>query len=650
MDVFAKAAQLGIETSYVDAGGTFRAVDPAALEILVGAIPPSPRHPFLNSTFICRGHAPHHIEISDQAALPIVWRATKESEGPSGIVSDRQLTLPELEDGIYSLTVTDAQERHDHVPLLSVPSKAFSGNFDKVWLLAVQLYSVRSQENWGVGDFSDLAALVRWASEAGAAGVGLNPLHVLFDNYPQDCSPYSPNSRLFLNPVYIDVTRAPGFAEEFLTGYLTEIDDARSASFVDYVKILPLKLKVLRLAFATFKKSPADRRHDSFKAFRRERGSLLNRFACFEILRQRHSGPWWDWPKDASRWSEDLHKDVERTDAAELEFIAFVQWCADQQLKACRDLARDLKLPVGLYLDVAVGVKADGFDAWNEQIAISRSLSVGAPPDLLNTAGQNWGLAGFSASGLELTSYVPFRQMLESSMRYSGAIRIDHILGLNRIYVVPNGYRASDGAYIRMPLEALLGLIALESDRHRCVVIGEDLGTVPDGFRDRMEDWNVWTYRVMIFERGHDGSFIAPHHYPTNSLATFNTHDLPSFSGWLSHHDLALKRSLGIDPGESHEARDHAVRMLSQALHHAHLGDLDVYSALGLLARANSRIMSIAIDDLLGVIEQPNIPGTMDEHPNWRRRLPVSMEAWSGHIDLARLRSVLGSRSHAVSG
>jgi 4-alpha-glucanotransferase len=481
----------------------------------------------------------------------------------------------------------------------------------------------------------------------GAAGIGLNPLHALFDDHPQDCSPYSPNSRLFFNPVYIDVTRVPCFPGNFVAEQAAAIEEARAAPFVDYARILPLKLEALRLAFSAFQNAATAEQRKKFDDFRARSEPQLTRFACFEVLRRRHSGPWWNWPDHATRWSDGLYQELRRTDGFELEFVTFVQWCADEQLHACRDLAGELHLPVGLYLDVAVGVKADGFDAWNEQVAISRSLSVGAPPDLLNTAGQDWGLAGFSAPGLELTLYEPFRQVLAVAMRYSGAIRIDHILGLNRIYVVPNGFAASDGAYIRMPLEALFGLIALESDRHRCVVIGEDLGTVPEGFRDRMEDWNIWTYRVMIFQREHDGAFTAPEHYPVNSLATFNTHDLPSFAGWQSHHDLGLKHSLGIDPGESREAREHATHMLSHALHHARFNDSSFYSILGLLSRANSRILSVAIEDLLGVVDQPNIPGTINEHPNWRRRLPISIEDWGGHVDVPRLRSVLGSRELA---
>src|SRR5207342_856735 len=246
--------------------------------------------------------------------------------------------------------------------------------------------------------------------------------------------------------------------------------------------------------------------------------------------------------------------------------VEFVQWISDRQLGDAPDLARKLAMKVGLYLDVAVGVQADGFDAWNEQVAISRHLGVGAPPDPLNTAGQSWGLAGFNATGLEQKSFEPYREMLRASMRYAGAIRLDHVLGLKRLYLVPHGFAADNGVYVQMPFEALLAATAQESMKHRCVVIGEDLGTVPEGFREKMADWGIWSYQVMMFERDDDVRFRGTDHYASNALVTFNTHDLSSYAGWRSFSDLKLKRSLGIDPGESDDARWHALAMLDEVL------------------------------------------------------------------------------------
>jgi 4-alpha-glucanotransferase len=263
---------------------------------------------------------------------------------------------------------------------------------------------------------------------------------------------------------------------------------------------------------------------------------------------------------------------------------------------------------------------------------------------LLNTAGQDWGLAGFNATGLQAQSFVPFSDMLAASMRHAGAVRLDHVLGLNRLYLVPSGYGAGEGTYVQMPFASLLAVVALESARHQCIAIGEDLGTVPHGFREQLSDWGLWSYRVMMFERANDGSFYSIDNYPQNALVTFNTHDLSTFTGWRSAHDIGVKQAIGIDPGETHESRAHAVYQLEQALHHAQAGAADVFGVLNFLSRTRSRLLAIGIEDLLGVVDQPNVPGTIDQHPNWRRRLPQPLETWAEQIDTARLRTSLPDR------
>jgi 4-alpha-glucanotransferase len=545
--------------------------------------------------------------------------------------------------------LTDASSVTEEAPLIVAPPRAFDGDFDRCWLLAVQLYGIRSARNWGIGDFTDLEGLLDLASQLGADGVGLNPLHALFDDRPADCSPYSPNSRLFLNPLYIDVEKLP----EVRAGAFAENSDTivrlRQSDIVDYAAVAELKWRGLRSAFEVFKTNPSTERLAAFSKFRNERGAMLSRFACFEVLRHKFNRPWWEWPAewqqpDDAR-SAALHAGP---DSAEIEFVKFVQWSADQQLQSCRDRAARLGMKVGLYLDVAVGVQSDGFDAWKEQSAISRHLSVGAPPDALNTAGQNWGLAGFNAAGLEIQSFEPYREMLRASMRHAGAIRLDHVLGLKRLYLVPHGFAADNGVYVQMPFEALLAATAQESVAHRCVVIGEDLGTVPEGFREQMAEWGIWSYQVMMFERDDHGSFRGVDHYASNALVTFNTHDLSTYAGWRCFSDLALKRSLGIDPGESDEARWHALAMLTDVLRHHAVDGHDLYAVAGFLARTKSRLLAISLEDLLGVIDQPNIPGTVDEHPNWRRRLPLAIDEIASAIDVPALRAATGERRRAA--
>jgi 4-alpha-glucanotransferase len=620
----------------------------AALEIILKALPvAAPRH-FLDRPVVLRSGLPSRTGFREGVTFPVRWKIVAglkvTAQGETG---DRAITWPvDLPVGSYRLHLTDASLLSEEAPLIVAPPRAFGGDFDRCWILAVQLYGVRSSRNWGMGDFSDLEGLIELAADLGAGGVGLNPLHALFDDRPADCSPYSPNSRLFLNPLYVDVEKLAEFSPSSFAESSDAIARLRESKFVDYVAVAELKWRALRSAFAAFKAGPKSKRQAGFAKFRKERGSLLSRFACFEVLRHKFKTPWWEWPDE---WQ---HPDDGRCaklragpDAAEIEFVEFVQWAADQQLQSCRDLATRLGLKVGLYLDVAVGVQSDGFDAWNEQVAISRHLAVGAPPDSLNTAGQNWGLAGFNAAGLEVQSFEPFRDMLAASMRHAGAIRLDHVLGLMRLYLVPHGFSARNGVYVQMPFEALLAVTAQESVARRCVVIGEDLGTVPEGFRERLADWGIWSYLVMMFERDERGMFRGIDHYAANALVTFNTHDLSTYAGWRSFADLALKRKLGIDPGESDDDRWHALSMLSDVLRHYGIDSHHLYAMIKLLSRTKSRLLAISLEDLLGVIDQPNIPGTVDEHPNWRQRLPIVLEEIAAAIDVAALKQATGERT-----
>jgi 4-alpha-glucanotransferase len=651
MDLYTRAKDLGIQTEFMDGQGHRHVTDTAALQIILDALPARIPTRFLKEVVVIRSGQSARTELDQAATLPLRWKIVAGLKViAEGETPDRVIVWPQgLPEGSYRLHLTDAAALTEEAPLIVAPPRAFGGDFDRCWLLAVQLYGIRSERNWGIGDFTDLERLIELAAGLGADGVGLNPLHALFDDRPGDCSPYSPNSRLFLNPLYIDVEKLQEFQPGAIAGHAAAIARLRGNDIVDYAGVAELKWRALRSAFAVFKASPRTERHAAFAKFRTERGAMLSRFACFEMLRHKFRKPWWEWPEEW-RQSDDARSAALHAgpDAGEIEFVKFVQWTADQQLAACRDLAAKRGMKVGLYLDVAVGVQSDGFDAWNEQSAISRHLAVGAPPDALNTAGQNWGLAGFNAAGLEIRSFEPFREMLRASMRHAGAIRLDHVLGLKRLYLVPHGFDADNGVYVQMPFEALLAATAQESMKHRCVVIGEDLGTVPEGFREQMADWGIWSYQVMMFERDDRGAFRGVDHYSANALVTFNTHDLSTYAGWRCFSDLSLKRSLGIDPGESDEARWHALAMLSDVLRHHAIDDHDLYAVAGFLARTKSRLLAISLEDLLGVIDQPNIPGTVDEHPNWRRRLPLSIDEMVAAIDVAALRSATRERTRAA--
>ena len=652
MDLYTKAKNLGIQTEFLDGQGHRHVTDAEALKIILDALPVRKPYRFLKQAVVIRSGRPARTELSHAATFPLRWKIVAGLKVIAvGETHDRVIGWPaDLPVGSYRLHLTDASSFTEEAPLIVAPPTAFDGDFGRCWLLAVQLYGVRSARNWGIGDFTDLAGLIELAGLLGADGVGLNPLHAIFDDRPADCSPYSPNSRLFLNALYIDVEKLPEFQRGVFATSSKAIARLRASDTVDYIGVAELKWRALRLAFEAFKAGANNARRQDFEKFRAERAPLLSRFACFEVLRHKFNKPWWEWPEE---WRKPDDVKFARlragTDAAEIEFVEFVQWTADRQLQSCRDLAARRGMKVRLYLDVAVGVQADGFDAWNEQVAISRHLAVGAPPDSLNTSGQNWGLAGFNAAGLEIKSFEPYRDMLRASMRYAGAIRLDHVLGLKRLYLVPHGFAADNGVYVQMPFEALLAATALESVAHRCVVIGEDLGTVPEGFREQIADWGIWSYQVMMFERDDQGKFCDIDHYAPNALVTFNTHDLSTYAGWRSFSDLALKRSLGIDPGESDDARWHALALLTDVLRHHGIDRHDLNAVVGFLARTRSRLLAISLEDLLGVIDQPNIPGTVNEHPNWRQRLPLAIDEIASAVDVPALKTATAERTRAAT-
>jgi len=648
MDLITQARIKGVQSEFIDALGKLRVTDPVALKSILDALPEKRVYRFVGGPVVVRALGHPRTELAAIGAPPLQWKVAANGKSiAQGETREPVIAWPAgLPLGYHRLTLTDAEGVTEEVPMIVAPERAFGGDFDRGWLLAVQLYSVRSNRNWGIGDFTDLADLVRLAKQLGADGVGLNPLHVLFDDHPADCSPYSPNSRLFLNPLYIDVAAIPEFAPDLVPDAAATAARLREGDRVPYADMAALKWLGLRAAFNSFVTSASEARRREFDAFRAARGPLLSRFACFEVLRHRFTAPWWEWPVEWQKPDDATCAALRNgSDKRDVEFVEFVQWTADSQLHAAKELASQLGMPVGLYLDVAVGVQSNGFDAWNEQMAISRHLAVGAPPDVLNTVGQDWGLAGFNAGGLEAQSFAPFADMLAASMRHAGAIRLDHVLGLKRLYLVPRGFKPDNGAYVQMPFEALLAAVACESAAHKCIVIGEDLGTVPEGFRETMQDFGIWSYLVMMFERDDAGHFRNVDHYRPNALVTLNTHDLSTYAGWRSFSDLKMKLSLGIDPGESEQARWDALGRLDEILRQNGINANDLYSVLAFLSRTPSRLLAVSLEDLLGVIDQPNIPGTIDEHPNWRQRLPVTLDKIVSKVDLAALKAATRERS-----
>ena len=647
--VFERAALWGLETEYRDAFGHLRTVEPEVLTRIleVLAVGGEGTERMLPRTVVMRGHADQPLRLAAASGLPLRWEIVSEHKIAEGEGTSPLLVLPgALQNGIFRLcvTVTDRQgSLAEDACLIVCRDRAYQGEQTaprRMWALGVQLYGVRSLGNWGHGDFTDLAVLVDLAGDLGAAGIGLNPLHALFDDRASNASPYAPNSRLFLSPLYIDVDAIPEFPGLQAAGLEEEVERLRKQDIVDYGGVANAKMRALELAYEAFRQEGSMERRHAFGRFQQERGSTLVRFACFEWLRRKFGHPWWEWPQEWRKAEQPTLDTLRRNEAASTGFFEFVQWVAHEQLDRCRAKARERGLPLGLYLDIAVGVCSDGFDAWCDQDAVLSGMAVGAPPDILNTAGQNWGLAGFNPAGLEDQQFEPFRDMLQASMRYAGAIRLDHVLGLKRLYLIPHGVPPSQGAYIRFPFEAMLAVAALSSVEHGCIVVGEDLGTIPENFREALADWGVWTYQVMLFERAGDGAFFPPERYRENALVSFGTHDVATFAGWSGQHDLAVKRALGIDPGETSEQRRGGLDALRHALRQHGLETSDFWSVANYLADTPSRLLVISMEDVLGIRDQVNLPGTTHEHPNWRQRLPISLEELKNH---AYLRSMADS-------
>jgi 4-alpha-glucanotransferase len=592
-----------------------------------------------------RGEASLHRFV--EAGASAAWHIVDGGKTVAEAAAERDtLHVPgDLQEGIYELWPRNATDRNlATANLIVAPERSYQGPAGKPprsWVISVQLYGLRSHRNWGHGDFGDVITLLECAARCGAGGVGLNPLHVLFDDRAGHISPYSPNSRRFLEPLYIDVEQIdefPGVKALHLEG---EIARLRAGQQVDYPRVRAAKHRALRACFETFRDGANHRRRQDFESFRAECGKALRRFASFETLRRRFAEPWWYWPEKWRVPNDTALASLYAEAGEEIEYHEYVQWIAHRQLDACNDKARQLNLPVGLYVDLAVGFVPDGADAWANQTTILRGLSVGAPPDLMNLQGQNWGLTTFSPAGLAEASFGPLCETLASNMRGAGAVRIDHVLGFNRLFVVPEGMAASNGTYLDFPVEAMFAVIALQSHRYRCIVVGEDLGTVPEGLRELLGKWGLWSYRVMQFERDWNGRFHPPPHYDRDALVTFTTHDLPTFVGWWRGHDLEVRRQVGHGTVETDSDRERSRASLSEAIGAPAGADGDFVAVARFLAATPSHLVAISLEDITGSTEQPNFPGWIDEYPNWRIRSRIMIEDLASELRLGEIAAVM---------
>ncbi len=534
----------------------------------------------------------------------------------------------------------------------------------RAWGPAVQLYALRSERNWGIGDFTDLRlALEQWA-QRGAGAVGLNPLHALFPHNPEHASPYSPSSRLFLNPLYLDPEHMDEFGEceqarrmVASAEFQARLRELRAAELVDYAAVAAAKLAVLELLYAGFRErhlAGNSKRAQDFRAFQARSGIALQQHALFEALQEhllRQNPAVWGWPVWPKPYRDPRAAEVRRfadANPERMEFFQWLQWQADRQLAEVAQRSFELHLGVGVYGDLAVSVDRGGAEAWSNQDLYALGASLGAPPDDFNPSGQNWGLPPVVPGRLARAGYAPFVETLRANMRHNGALRIDHVMGFMRLFWIPSGAEPAAGAYVRYPLQELLGILALESHRNRCMVVGEDLGTVPDEVREAMLQLQVLSCRVLYFERHEGGEFKPPNEYPPQALVAASTHDLPTLAGFWEGRDLALRTELKLFPSE--EARQKQTLARSQdrvrlllALEREGLLPAgitpDPASAPSMtpeltrgiqvyLARTPCKLCLLQMEDVLGLSDQVNLPGTSSRHPNWRRKLTLDLERW----------------------
>ena len=595
--------------------------------------------------------------------------------------------------GYYSLTIRAESLVGGNVGTMRVivaPRQCYVPPFveanQRLWGLALQLYSLSSDRNWGCGDFTDLGRIVEWAGKGLGAGViGLNPLHALRNTTPYHISPYAPNSRLYLNELYIDLERLPEFcgSEEaqrrfHAPEFQATLQALRESRLVDYDSIAAAKRTMLELAYRTFlteaysgeepNLQPETARARLLEQFIQAEGTSLELYATFQTLEeerrliQSKSATWHDWPKQFLMPGQPVREYAQRH-PTRIRFFQYIQWVASEQLNEIRRATERLAMPIGLYHDLALGADRNGAEAWIYQSVLALGADCGAPPDAFAPEGQNWGLPPINPHALRASGYELMIQLLRNNFRSGGAIRLDHVMAFFRLFWIPHGRPASEGTYVHYPFEDLLAIMALESVRSKTLVIGEDLGTVPDWLREQLAKARVLSYRVLYFERGADGTMKPPGDYPAQSLAVATTHDLPTLTGFWSGEDLRVRAELGAitDDAARHqtwEERQRGKAHILNALKRENLLPNDVTEDLATapamtaelcqaihlyLARASSCIVLANLEDGLSELSQTNLPGTVDSHPNWTRKYALRMDDIVCDERLRQLGAVLRS-------
>ncbi|HUE09595.1 MAG TPA: 4-alpha-glucanotransferase [Steroidobacteraceae bacterium] len=597
--------------------------------------------------------------VISTADCPEIWRGEVEGSW----ITRRRFELPlELPPGYHELEVKIGLGSVSRCLVILSPPECYEPaairQGRRLWGVAVQLYTVRSQDNWGIGDFSDLHALIRWLAARGAGFIGLNPLHALAPADPQRASPYSASNRHFLNLLYISVPAVPEFQEcQAACARVAEpqfadrLSELRAASHVDYHGVAEIKFEIFELLFRDFRDrhlAQGTARAAAFRSFVAAGGPLLELHARFDALDQYFratrgtASGWLSWPAEYHAADGAAALAFAAEHPLQVEFYLYLQWLAHEQLTAAQRLTRELGMPIGLYGDYAVGAHPSGSETWADQTGYRMGAEIGAPPDPLALKGQGWGTPPPDPVVMQAQHLQGFISLIRDSMRYYGALRLDHVMSLFRLWWVAAGHSPIEGAYVHYPLHLLLTALTLESVRSACVVVGEDLGVVPDEMRRAMPEFGLYHYKVLLFEKL-DGRFRRPDEFVQRALATATTHDLPTLRSYWEGRDIELRRRLKVYPSveveeevERERERDRVsllAALTEQGLNPPHPDSpqepftpefaqaVHVY-----LARSKTALVALQIEDLLGMVDPVNVPSTNHEYPNWQRKLTVDVE------------------------
>jgi 4-alpha-glucanotransferase len=589
----------GVDLNYRDALGEWHDTPAATVDaiLLAAGAEPGLLTPEQNDSLIV-------VRSGEQRAL--TSSATIELESGETLYAEAYLPA-DLPTGYHRIQLSEGAAS---TGLIVSPGKCWLPEDLRTWGWGVQLYAARSRASWGIGDFGDLDRLAKWsADELGAGMMLVNPLSAAAPITPQQASPYYPTSRRFFNPLWINVEWVPG-AEGGLVPQLEGLAQAgrelNSDRHIDRDKVFDLKMRALELLWLQFAGDA------SFERFCLERGSDLHVFAAFCTLAEFYKTGWHAWPEQYRHPSNSAVAQFAAEHQNRVLFYKWLQWLLDKQLARCA-----ARIP--LMQDLPIGVDPDGADAWAWQDVLAPNIAVGAPPDEFNTQGQNWGLPPFVPHKLRAVGYEPLIQTIRAAFRHGGGLRIDHVMGLFRLFWIPNGKSGAEGAYVRYNGDEMLSIVALESERAKAYVVGEDLGTVEDEVRQKLASYRVMSYRLLWFEKD------LPASYPTEALAAVTTHDLPTVAGLWTGSDLKKQRELGMKPNEESTAEIHDRLSAAANLSNNPAIDEVIIHTYGLLAQAPSRILVAALDDAAMVEERPNMPAA-EGNPNWSLALPEPIE------------------------